>query len=134
MDREKIDKLISKAGLDEIVSVFMSAIEINIHLTKDLPLPGEDDGYRVLAKFADEILRSQWIDVNDRLPEVNKVVDMVLVDFNSFEGDQDGIDKAYGVFWDGESWYLSPGVLVFGKVLGWINVELPEEADGCNNA
>jgi len=68
-----------------------------------------------------------WTNVEDGMPEVKKIVDMVLADFNAFEGDQDGIDKVYGVFWDGKDWYYEPEVLMFGKVLSWINIEMPED-------
>ncbi len=52
MDRIDIDTLIKKAGLEEVISVFHSAIEINTYLVvRDLPLPNEDHGYRVLARL-----------------------------------------------------------------------------------
>ncbi|MCK4816248.1 DUF551 domain-containing protein [bacterium] len=72
-------------------------------------------------------LSDGWISVEDELPEVNQSVDMVLVDFKSFEGDQDGIDKVYGVYWDGEQWFYEPGIPIENKVLRWIIVEAPGE-------
>lgn len=53
---ELLDEWIKKAGLEEIVSVYGSAIEINTHLLHRLPkIEGvevyEDGGYQILAKL-----------------------------------------------------------------------------------
>ena len=82
---------------------------------------------RALIKQILNSLSDGWISVEDELPEVNQSVDMVLVDFKSFEGDQDGIDKVYGVYWDGEQWFYEPGIPIENKVLRWIIVEAPGE-------
>ena len=50
--KEYIDKLIEKAGLENVVTVFHSAIEICtpvIYKSYSTPLPNEEAGYEVLA-------------------------------------------------------------------------------------
>lgn len=94
MDREKIDELIIEAGLEDIVTVFNSAIEINVHLTKDLPMPGEEDGYRVLARLIDTALSSQvqthrWISCEDWQHDYRKA-NLVYIEYVS-----SGSDKSF---------------------------------------
>ena len=57
LTREEIDKLLKKAELEDMVTVYNSAIEINTNLRDpELPLPGEDYGYRVLSLIIETAL------------------------------------------------------------------------------
>ena len=75
MDRKEIDALIKKAGLEEVVSVYNSAIEINVHLTKDLPLPGDNSGYGVIAKLIETALTAEDDEFSQR--KADKIIDKI---------------------------------------------------------
>ena len=53
--RDYIDELVKKAGLEETVSIFDSAIEICTHY---IPYP-EEGGYYILAKLIETALKDQ---------------------------------------------------------------------------
>ena len=98
--KEYIDGLIEKAGLDQIITVFNSAIEINTHLLwAKMPI-GEDYGYTVLAKIIQAALedkpeKGEYLTNPDEIPVSNSLI--LLVKFYDNKNELCKLSKLSGV-------------------------------------